>query len=97
MPRNDADSTTPEPGAPDDRRAGVWIGVVIAAVLAMVVLPLMTFPLAALAFLGVACARSAIVNRQVGWVTGAMFGIVLTIAGLGGIAVLLAVRLGWRF
>lgn len=86
-----------QPGASDDSRAGLWIAAAIAAVLVLVFLPLLAFPLVALAFLGVACARSAIVHRQVGWISGFIFGIVLVIVGLGGIVVAIALRLGWKF
>ena len=97
MQRKVADLTNPQPGASDERRIGLWISVAVAAVLALVFLPLLTLPLAALAFLGVACARSAIVNRQVGWVGGFIFGIVLALTGLAGIVVVLALKLGWKF
>jgi hypothetical protein len=95
MQQQPLDYETPKP--PADRRVGLWISVAVAAVLALVLLPLLTFPLAALVFLGVACARSAIVNRQVGWISGFIFGMILAIAGLAGIGVVLAVRLGWKF
>ena len=87
----------PQPGAADDRRAGLWVSVAIAAVLVLAFLPFLTLPLAALAFLGVTCARSAIVNRQVGWIGGFIFGLVIAIAGAAGIVVVLALRLGWAF
>ena len=77
------------------RRNRLWISVVVAAGLALLFLPFLTFPLAALVFLGVACARSAIVNRQVGWMMGLILGIVLAVAGLAGMVVVFVLRL-WR-
>ena len=97
MQRKVADLMNPQPGASDERRVGLWISLAVAAVLALVFLPLLTIPLAAIAFLGVACARSANVNRHVGWISGFVFGIALAIAGFAGIVVVLALRLGWKF
>jgi hypothetical protein len=72
-----------------------WVLVVVAAGLALWFLPLLIVGFAALALLGLACARSAIVNRQVGWGMGLLLGVILTAAGLAGIVAIAWAHVNW--
>jgi hypothetical protein len=87
------DDPTDAIDSPSLGRKRLWIAVAIAAGLALLLLPLLTLPLAGLAFLGLACARSAILNRPVGWIMGLFLGVLLATAGLAGIVAIM----WWRF
>src|SRR5688500_5130898 len=64
------------------RRGPGWIPVLVAAGLALLVLPLLTFPLAGLVFIAFVCIRAAIANRKDGWIVGLIIGVTIAVAGL---------------
>jgi hypothetical protein len=63
--------------------------IIIVGVLALIVLPLLAFPLAVLGLLGVACIRSAVVDRQTGWISGLILGLFMLVTGFGGLLTVL--------
>ena len=75
-----------------------WIlSIIIIGGLALLFLPLLAFPLTVLGLLGVACIRSAVVDRQTGWISGFIMGMFMLVAGIGGLFAVLFHWLGSSF